>query len=443
MTMCLREGGTIPDNVQVVSCKIETLGTGTEAERMERGDDSVGVFSCMCRVTLEYGSVEDPKAIMLTDLKTGEAFPKTMMVKVTPSGFGERLLGNLVGFFNTEVEMYKRDILGQVGMKAPKLYFAAHDDMTGARYILMIEDLAPRKPPKQHQGEGGFLIEHAKETASELTKLHSAYWNCVHEKKMGLSHGGFLIDNPGLLNTSLKLYVDGLEFGLDWIKNTMKLELSQQTLDYTQLLKANIDGYCKYREDYAVEGGGFTNCTLIHGDPRPENLFLNPLTFIDFQLAMETPPEHDLMWICMYGFESKYRRTHEIDLLFHYHAELGKRDIDLSKHTIENSAFHFADEAGFMFAQQIIAIKDMAKKIEQDPNMGAMFVTVLKRLDIFIQDWDIANMLRFHLNRVNTGKTKEPVTNDDWRSCIPEAQLSKIDSYKASLDSSKIPDAAV
>ena len=76
MTMCLREGGTIPDNVQVVSCKIETLGTGTEAERMERGDDSVGVFSCMCRVTLEYGSVEDPKAIMLTDLKTGEAFPK-------------------------------------------------------------------------------------------------------------------------------------------------------------------------------------------------------------------------------------------------------------------------------------------------------------------------------------------------------------------------------
>ena len=94
----------------------------------------------------------------------------------------------------------------------------------------------------------------------------------------------------------------------------------------------------------------------------------------------------------MYGFESKYRRTHEIDLLFHYHAELGKRGIDLSKHTIENSAFHFADEAGFMFAQQIIAIKDMAKKIEQDPNMGAMFVTVLKRLDIFIQDWDIANM---------------------------------------------------
>ena len=78
--------------------------------------------------------------------------------------------------------------------------------------------------------------------------------------------------------------------------------------------------------------------TLIHGDPRPENLFFNPLTFIDFQLAMETPPEHDLMWICMYGFESKYRRTHEIDLLFHYHAELGKRGIILL-HTLESTPF--------------------------------------------------------------------------------------------------------
>jgi hypothetical protein len=172
--------------------------------------------------------------------------------------------------------------------------------------------------------------------------------------------------------------------------------------------------------------------TLIHGDPRPENLFFNPLTFIDLQLAMETPPEHDIMWMCMYGFGPEYRREHEIDLIYHYHTELGKRGIDLDSHTLESCAFHFGDEAGFMFAEQIIAIKDMSKKIEEDPKMGEMFVTVLKRLDAFIQDWDISKMLEFHLNRVNTGTTNVPITNDDWRSCLPEAQLQKIDAiFKA------------
>ena len=72
----------------------------------------------------------------------------------------------------------------------------------------------------------------------------------------------------------------------------------------------------------------------------------------------------------------------------------------------------------------------LVKKIEEDPKMGDMFITVLKRLDVFIQDWDVSNMLEFHLNRVNKGTTNVPITNDDWRSCIPEAQLQKIDAIK-------------
>ena len=73
----------------------------------------------------------------------------------------------------------------------------------------------------------------------------------------------------------------------------------------------------------------------------------------------------------------------------------------------------------------------MSKKIEEDPKMGEMFISVLKRLDIFIQDWHVSNMLEFHLNRVKKGTTKVPITNDDWRSCIPEVQLSKIDAIKS------------
>ena len=103
----------------------------------------------------------------------------------------------------------------------------------------------------------------------------------------------------------------------------------------------------------------------MHGDPRPENIFLTPLTFIDFQLSMEAPAEHDIMWMVIYGFESEYRRKHELELLFHFHRCLRKRGIDTESHPIEAVAFHYADATGFMFAQQIIATKILAQKLRK------------------------------------------------------------------------------
>ena len=103
------------------------------------------------------------------------------------------------------------------------------------------------------------------------------------------------------------------------------------------MLQQNVAGFFSHRLHYASEQGGkqivsisyktliglfqLEVCiagTLVHGDPRPENIFLTPLTFIDFQLSMEAPAEHDIM-MTIYGFESEYRREHELELLFHFH----------------------------------------------------------------------------------------------------------------------------
>lgn len=168
----------------------------------------------------------------------------------------------------------------------------------------------------------------------------------------------------------------------------------------------------------------------MHGDPRPENIFLTPLTFIDFQLSMEAPAEHDIMWMVIYGFESEYRRKHELDLLFHFHRCLCKRGIDTESHPIEAVAFHYADATGFMFAQQIIATKILAQKVKKDPLASKLFVDVVLRLDSFIRDWNISNMLSFHLKRVKEGLMKEPITNNQLRSCIPDPILSRLDSMK-------------
>ena len=85
-----------------------------------------------------------------------------------------------------------------------------------------------------------------------------------------------------------------------------------------------------------------------------------------------------------------------------------------------------------MFAQQIIATKVLSEKVEKDPLALKLFVDVLLRLDSFIQDWDISNMLKFHLNRVSRGLMKQPITNNELRSCIPDGLLSRLDGLKSS-----------
>ena len=259
------EGGVIPDHIEVVSCVVEVVGRGTAKERQERSDDTVGLYSCISRVKLEYGHTNNTNAMVLSNLdgRGKNQYPKTLIVKSTPEGISERLLGNLLGFFDIEVELYKRKVIAGVGIKVPKLYFGAHDDMTGARYVLIIEDLAPRKSLKQHQGEGGFLIEHAKEVADELSKLHSKFWNCVYKNNLGRSKGGFLIDKSFLLKQALDMYTNNLDFGLDWIQNTLKITLSKQTLAYATLLQQNVAGFFSHRLHYASEQGGQTDCKYV------------------------------------------------------------------------------------------------------------------------------------------------------------------------------------
>ena len=140
--------GVIPDHIKVVSCTVEVVGRGTAKGRQDRADDSVGLYSCISRVALQYGHTNDTSDIALSDLnERGEnQYPKTLIVKSTPEGISERLLGNLLGFFDIEVQLYKRNVIAGAGIRVPKLYFATHDDKTGARYILIMEDLAPESP---------------------------------------------------------------------------------------------------------------------------------------------------------------------------------------------------------------------------------------------------------------------------------------------------------
>lgn len=153
------------------------------------------------------------------------------------------------------------------------------------------------------------------------------------------------------------------------------------------------------------------------------------------------------MWMANYGFETPYRRDNELELLAHYHSELTRLGVSTDAsgaacqkdgaassgfgHSIERCAFHYADEAGFMFAQQIIAVKDLQKSIEKDPKSALLFKTVLTRLSAFIQDWGVCGQLKFNLARVKEGREQEPISPEQFRACIPEEQMKRLEAAVA------------
>ena len=95
---------------------------------------------------MQYGHTNDTSDMALSDLnERGEnQYPKTLIV-----GSRQKTLGapvrKFVGFLRHRGAAIKRNVIAGAGIRVPKLILL-HDDTTGARYILIMEDLAPESP---------------------------------------------------------------------------------------------------------------------------------------------------------------------------------------------------------------------------------------------------------------------------------------------------------
>merc|ERR1712232_623231 len=155
----LQKGGAIPSDVSVKSVEKKAFGIGE------------GLMSIMYRLEVEY----DKDA---TDAKQQDdtPWPTTLVAKVTPPALKARIIGELFECFKCEVEWYENHMPERSGMQAPKTYFAAHGGY--GRYVLLMEDLAPRKCGDQMQGISANDVQGAVKAAA---KLHAKYINQVTE----------------------------------------------------------------------------------------------------------------------------------------------------------------------------------------------------------------------------------------------------------------------
>jgi hypothetical protein len=241
-----------------------------------------GVFSEVLRVTL--GWPDDPGGR-----------PSSVVVKAPTTGpNGEAARHS--GAYLREALAY-RHLLPRSPIRAPIAHLVETDDEGGA--TLVLEDLSHHRSVDQLEG---LSVDEAVQIATGLARFHH-FW----AQPSGLIEGV-------RANTPSSLAPEALESGLDALRDRWEPELDRPQIDAFQRVVAD-------RADLVAAFAQATDPTLCHGDPRADNLVLDPSAgpiLFDWQQIAIQLGEADLAWLAATSLTTEDRRRGDADLVAAY-----------------------------------------------------------------------------------------------------------------------------
>jgi Ecdysteroid kinase-like family len=332
LTRMLRSAGRLTDDREVVTFSVHRIGHG------------VGMVGRVVRVELEYsGHAPAPLA--------------SVVIKFAHEVAANRAIGMRLRIYEREVTFYNQ-IAGSLAVPRPACFFAAVVKETGES-IVVLEDMRRYRDGDQLVGVN---LDEAKLVIDAVTPLHAAYWN----------------------NTGQELLRDALRVASNWKDGYMPV------VEATWRNCAAHFGYCippEVEESLAEYVGGLPRLhevmgeraqTLVHGDPRMDNLMFDDggdgpaVVLLDWQTVMITNPLHDLALMLSMSATIAARRSMEDELIRYYHSQvtaLGVEDYRLdqcyddydvavlylmSVALVMGGAFDPANERGKRLAEEVL-----------------------------------------------------------------------------------------
>lgn len=222
---------------------------------VERTEGVEGYFGQAVRVRLGYEE----------GLRSG---PATLIAKFAATDPTVRESAASAGHYEREISFY-REIAPTAPLRTPRCYHADHDRSSGA-FILLLEDLTPMTPGDDMIG---FSEGQAAAACREIARLHAGWWQ-GHDRLNSLPW--IRATGPAYFNA----------YPQRWASFSTRMEdrLPKRLLTVGSRLSRNVDTLRTHLDQAPV--------TFIHGDYRPENLFLDGaaddtggVAVIDWQLA--------------------------------------------------------------------------------------------------------------------------------------------------------------
>ena len=280
---------------EVLSHDVRGGGTVT-AVGVEVIGEGVGFLGEVARLTLSYDA-------------TAGGGVASVIAKLPTANAGFRHIGLMFGFYRKEHGFYA-EVAQQVQLSIPRAYHNAADVEAG-EYVLLLEDMAPRRPGNQL---AGCTLEEAELALQEVAGFHATWWE--HPKLDEFSTWLPGPDDPyfALLEA---VYQDALPKFADafgYLVGDRIVELAGR--------------YSGMYAEAVQRGVGRLPHTFIHGDFRLDNMMFSgsgdelQFCLLDWQLPFKANPMWDVVYFLAGNFEPQWRRDHQHQLLHRYHDAL-------------------------------------------------------------------------------------------------------------------------
>ncbi|HEY5025912.1 MAG TPA: phosphotransferase [Acidimicrobiales bacterium] len=232
--------------------------------------------------------------------------PSTIVAKLPAADETSRTTAKALRSYENEVRFYQQ-LAPELPIRTPHAYYA-DIDVESARFVLLLEDLAPAQQGDQLRG---CTAGQAQVALEELVKLHASHWG-----DGTLADIEWLHRDKAANHQFLTALLPGLWEGF---RDRYATDLSVEVTQGGTVLFSKIDAYL------LADPGPWT---VVHGDYRLDNLLFDPapggvpVAVVDWQMCTDGPGMHDVAYFIGAGLGVDERRSAETDLVRGYHAAL-------------------------------------------------------------------------------------------------------------------------
>lgn len=228
--------------------------------------------------------------------------PSTLVAKVAAGPPEKRAVAS--GSYRTEVAFY-REVAPTVDVRVPRCFASWMTD-DGTDFVLLLEDLAPRRQGDQVLGCG---VDEAVAAAVNLAGLHGPRWR---DPTLAGAGGLNVVDEE-----SASLLAAVLAPMTERFVDRFGDRLRPEDREVLERVPAVAGAWLVGRSE---------RFGPVHGDYRLDNLMFHPdgvdVAAVDWQTVSLGLPARDLAFLCATGLDAEVRRAGEDEVVTAYHRAL-------------------------------------------------------------------------------------------------------------------------
>ena len=341
-----------------LSDTLAAAGVGATVTDVEIEPIVAGYYGSSSRLTPRYEQVDD-------------SLPRSLFLKMAAEYESARERAAQSGMYRFEVGFY-RDLADRVHIATPRCYAAEISDDNSA-FVLLLEDAAPFVQVDQLQG---LNLAQAKLAMRELAGLHAPTW-----RGRGMENCDWAKIDASMANA----FAQGMMQLKPAFVERFGAVLSGATIEILDRVTLSAPGYWRYSLECK-------NQVAAHWDFRGDNMLFGQR---NGELAMVTIDwtgllsggGRDLGHFLGTSLVPELRKTHELELLTHYHESL------LAQGVADFSLQECMDDYRRSLFYPIHVVVSVTESVNLDARGKQLFASMVNRACEAIKDLDALELI--------------------------------------------------